>query len=99
MSRRTTRAIFLERRSYRLRRTEDAAGLLPLVGLALFLVPLLWTLAPDAPPRTAEGVIWLFAVWGALIIGAVVIALRLSRLSGGEEASGENTDTGPRDDV
>jgi hypothetical protein len=63
---------FLEKRSYRRRRKTDGLRLLPVLGLWLFMVPLLW---PGASARlTGLGVpmstalIYIFAVWFALIV-------------------------------
>ncbi|WP_338016070.1 hypothetical protein [Meridianimarinicoccus roseus] len=75
--------LFLARQSYRRRRVIDAARLLPVFGTVLFLVPILWDLAgpqavdPAAPPRLAERGLYLFAVWGALVLGAAILARRL----------------------
>lgn len=62
---------FLEKRSYRRRRRTDGLRLLPVLGLWLFMVPLLW---PGASARlTGLGVpmssalVYIFAVWLALI--------------------------------
>ncbi|MBD3678643.1 MAG: hypothetical protein HUJ27_09600 [Rhodobacteraceae bacterium] len=53
----------------------DASRILPVVGVVLFLLPLLWTGA-----RTASGAIYLFLVWGALILVAALLARPLDRL-------------------
>lgn len=62
--------VFLERRSYRRRRLMDASKLLPVLGAALLLVPLLWLVGGEAaaPVPTSQVVIYIFAVW-ALLIG------------------------------
>lgn len=59
--------VFLERQSYRMRRLMDAVRLLPFVGLALWMVPLMWPV-PDVeatnggiPMSTALR--YLFGVW------------------------------------
>ena len=65
--------IFLERQSYRRRRLGDAAKLIPILGILLFLLPILW--AGDA--RTSGGLVYLFAIWGALIVAMAVISRRL----------------------
>ncbi len=75
MSRPRPTRMFLERRTYRRRRLMDAARLLPIVGVLLFLVPLLW--APDRgdrarPPARA---IYVFAVWFGLIVGGGAVDL------------------------
>lgn len=77
--RQTIEPLFLERRSYRRRRLADAARLLPLLGAALFLSPVLWFAEGGAGPGTAAGGIYLFAVWTALILGAAVMSRGLTR--------------------
>ena len=70
-------ALFVERRTYRLRRLMDAARILPVLGLALFLLPLLW--APEGAARRLLEVdaIYLFAIWFVLIGAACLMASRL----------------------
>jgi formate hydrogenlyase subunit 3/multisubunit Na+/H+ antiporter MnhD subunit len=64
--RRPKRPLFLARAPYRRRRLRDAARLLPVLGLFLLLLPLLWT--PDARLSLDSGdVIYFFGVWLALI--------------------------------
>ncbi|MEX0367654.1 MAG: hypothetical protein AB3N22_16405 [Ruegeria sp.] len=65
--------LFLERRSYRRRRVMDAMRLLPVLGVLLWLVPVLWPNAadgPDAPgPVSMSGaVVYVFVVWAGLIL-------------------------------
>jgi len=58
--------LFLARAPYRRRRLRDAARLLPLLGVFLFLLPMLW--ASDARMTMSAGdVIYFFAVWLGLI--------------------------------
>jgi hypothetical protein len=73
---------FLARESYRMRRLMDAARLLPIFGLMLFLLPILRH-SPDAeaPPTGAEAV-YLFAIWAILIGLALVLSLVLRRALG-----------------
>lgn len=66
--------LFLARQSYRRRRLEDAARLLPILGVFLFLLPLL---ATDA--GTAGQGIYLFAAWFGLIVATAMIARGLNR--------------------
>ena len=78
------RALFLARAPYRRRRLRDAARVLPVLGLFLLMLPLLW--APDA--RMALGaadVIYFFSVWVILIVLAAAFAPGLSGGSGGNE--------------
>lgn len=61
--------IFLARKGYRLRRAMDAARLLPVLGVFLFFLPLLW-----AGGTTRQGTIYLFVIWGLLIALAAFLA-------------------------
>ena len=65
--------VFLERRTYRLRRLGDAARLLPVIGLVLLFVPILW--GPEATTHT--GLIYLFSVWAVLILAVFLLSRRL----------------------
>lgn len=62
--------LFLERGTYRRRRMMDAVRLLPLLGLALWLVPLLWPLPEDsvAPLPMSVALRYVFGVWAGLIL-------------------------------
>ena len=71
--------LFLAKESYRRRRLGDAARLLPLLGLALLLLPALWS-------TTAGAMIYIFAVWAVLI---VLVALLSRRLLATEPEEGE----------
>jgi len=82
--RRPKRALFLARAPYRRRRLRDAARLLPVLGLFLLLLPLLW--APDARMAlTAGDVIYFFAVWLVLIALAAAFAPGLRGGGSGDE--------------
>jgi len=78
MSNRNPSAV-LERRTYRLRRLMDAARLLPLLGLLLFLLPLIWANNDSNPAATSRGVMYVFSVWAGLIVAAVLLARKLPR--------------------
>jgi len=72
------RTPFVERRTYRRRRLMDIARLAPLIGALLFLVPLLWPqqdpgAGPEAPAASSlsSAMIYIFAVWGGLILFSV----------------------------
>ncbi len=64
--------LFLARQSYRRRRLMDAARLMPVAGVLFFSVPLLWT-----NPLTSVGWIYLFTVWGLLILLSLFLSRRL----------------------
>ncbi len=72
--------LFLERGSYRQRRWMDAIRLLAVLGLVLWMIPLLW---PSGDP-TSEGVPmsralhYVFGVW-LLLIGACYGLTRRAR--------------------
>lgn len=84
--------VFLERQSYRRRRAVDAARVLPLIGLLLWLVPLLWAEEGDAAVRSSSAIIYLFGVWGLLVLGAVRLSSRLAAQGrDGAETGGEGT--------
>lgn len=70
--------LFVAPRIYRSRRLRDAARILPVAGLALMLLPMLWTPAGEAARSTARDGIYLFVLWGALILAARLLAPRLS---------------------
>ena len=74
--------VFLKRRSYRHRRMRDLARLLPVVGVFLFLVPILW--APGQTPRadTAPDGLFVFGVWAGLIVVAALLAPALTSDAG-----------------
>ncbi|MGC1506203.1 MAG: hypothetical protein WA782_18945 [Sulfitobacter sp.] len=64
--------LFLERQSYRLRRLMDAMRLLPLLGVALWMVPLMWPLPDEANGRDgvamSTALQYLFGVWLILVV-------------------------------
>jgi hypothetical protein len=68
--------VFLERATYRQRRLVDAARLLPLLGVFLWAMPLLWGTGGTA---TSAAILYIFAAWLGLVIGAAALALGLGR--------------------
>ena len=87
--------LFLARRSYRRRRMMDAARLLPLAGVVLILLPMLWHPAATPVPDTGRGMIYLFAVWLGLILAAAALARGLApALDAEEEAEGSTPEIG-----
>ena len=70
--------IFLERRGYRRRRLRDAMRLLPVLGLALWMVPLMWQTPADGPDgvRMSEALSYVFGVWALLVVLALVFWAR-----------------------
>lgn len=67
--------LFLERQSYRRRRVKDLARLVPVLGLFIFLLPLLG--GPDGISRTAANLVYFFLAWFILIVMAWAISRQL----------------------
>lgn len=82
------RPVYLARESYRRRRTMDAARLLPVLGVFLFLLPRLWTTGGPTGGATASEGLYVFGVWAGLILAAVVLARRLAPGPEGEDTPG-----------
>ena len=82
--RRPKAPLFLKRGSYRKRRLRDGARMLPVLGLFLFMLPILWGPGTTAQADTASDGIYIFAVWFGLVLVAAVMAPGL-----GEEAAEE----------
>lgn len=74
--RKPARPLFLERRSYRQRRLMDAARLLPVLGIVLWAIPLLWA-EGDGGMRTSAAILYIFGVWLVLAGLAGIIARNL----------------------
>ena len=92
--RRPVEPVFLARQSYRRRRLGDAARLFPIVGLVMFLLPLLW--AGEA--RTSGGLIYVFAVWAGLIFVISRVSRRLIESEPGREDEEPRPAVPPRED-
>lgn len=85
---------FLARSSYRRRRIIDAARILPVLGLFIFLIPVLWHPADTPEPDTARGGLYLFAGWFGIIVAAFLLARVLMRA---EPPPAEDADRGAED--
>ena len=79
--------VFLERQTYRRRRLIDWISILPLLGLALWSVPLLWS--DEGTISTASAMIFIFGVWLALVVIAAVSARALRGIDELEEDAEE----------
>lgn len=64
--------VFLERQSYRRRRLIDLIKILPLIGLMLWLVPLLWPTEGAEQVSSANATIYIFAIWFVLIVAKAI---------------------------
>lgn len=69
--------LFLHRSTYRRRRLLDGARVLPVLGLILILLPILWT--RNSGDGIAGEAIYFFALWAGLIITAALLARPLRR--------------------
>ncbi len=85
--------IFLERRSYRQRRLRDAAHMLPLLGLALWALPLLFA-ADGVPAQTSRALLYIFGVWVGLVAAAAALARALDPVPGQDDPVADPDDTG-----
>lgn len=87
--------LFLARRAYRRRRMMDGARLLPLLGAVLVMIPALWQPEQTAAPDTARGAVYIFGVWAALILAALMMSRGLSAAMTEEDEDAGGT--GPSD--
>ena len=72
----SAKSVFLARSGYRQRRLRDALRMLPVVGVVLWLFPLLWR-SPDSESPLGQVLIYVFGVWLLLIVAAGVMARAL----------------------
>lgn len=79
--------VFLGRSGYRTRRLRDAAIMLPLLGMLLWNLPLVWKVGPETP-RTSAVLLLIFGVWMMLIMLAFALA-RPTKLTDEESDEGE----------
>lgn len=68
--------LFLERQTYRRRRLEDGARFLPVLGIMLVMVPLLWAEGAGGVSMSSA-ILYLFLLWAALVAVAMVLSLYL----------------------
>ena len=81
--------LFLARRSYRRRRMMDACRMLPVLGAALWMVPILWQPAVTPERDTAPGIVYLFGIWALLVLVSGILSRGLTRaLEDGEGEGG-----------
>lgn len=85
--------LFLERQSYRRRRLIDASRVIPVFGLCLFLVPLIWPNVTTGDTNLAARGIYVFVVWLALVLATAIVSYRLRRRTQGAGWSVTSDDT------
>ena len=86
-------SIFLQRASYRRRRLADAARLLPIFGLCIVFVPLLWS--SDTPVSLSGALIYIFSAWVTLILVVAVFGALARRVEGDAPLGDLDEDTRP----
>ena len=72
------KSVFVAKRTYQGRRLADAARLMPVLGIGLFSLPIMWkgaTLADGS--RTVGVMLYLFLAWVFLAGATAVISKRL----------------------
>ncbi len=82
--------LFLARAVYRRRRLRDAARLLPLMGVFLLVLPLLWS--HGAADGAGQDWTYIFGIWAVLIALAAALApgLAASDRDGAQDVAGED---------
>ncbi len=80
-----------ERGLYRRRRLMDMARLLPLLGVVLILLPLLWQPAEQGERATVPLGWFLFSVWLGLIGAAFLLTRALGHEAGGQPDTADGT--------
>lgn len=88
-------ALFLERRSYRRRRLVDAVRFVPILGVVLFVMPVLWA----GEGKTSAGLIYLFTAWAVLILAMAVLARAITRGGPAEPDMAHDVGNGPADET
>lgn len=78
------RPVFLAPAGYRRKRLRDGARLLPAFGLAMLLVPLLWTPSAEGGVGNAGALLYLFGAWTLLVLAAAALARPLARDGDGD---------------
>lgn len=75
------RRLFLERRTYRQNRLQDAARLLPVLGLVLVFAPVFirGDAAEAGAPLLSSWLVYYFAVWVGLIVLTAFVSRALTR--------------------
>ena len=95
---RAARTVFLERRSYRRRRSLDAVRLIAILAGLLWLLPIAWpneTSETVAPMPMTAALFYVFGVWIAVILLAAGLAVALRNDATPEQGEGAGEATEP----
>lgn len=74
------RRLFLERRTYRLNRLQDAARLLPILGLVLIFTPIFIRGTGVEAGSVSATLVYYFVIWLGLIVLAAIVSRAVARL-------------------
>lgn len=81
-----SKAIFVGRQTYRRRRLMDAARFLPVVGVLLWCVPLLWgNSGDDQAVHVSSATTYIFVVWTVLIVFGLWMSFPLKAVDTAED--------------
>lgn len=84
-------SLFVERETYRRRRMLDGARLLPILGVALLLLPVLWRSPEGQGLPTTYLMGYIFGIWLLLTLGAAALSGYLATTpDDDEDASGSD---------
>lgn len=93
------RRLFLERRTYRLNRLQDAARLLPVLGLVLIFGPIFIRGTGAEAVDLSGTLVYYFVIWSGLIALTAFVSGALSRMQGPDDAAADtHGDSGPSED-
>jgi hypothetical protein len=83
------RRLFLERRTYRLNRLQDAARLLPILGVVLIFAPIFIGGAGEETggeaPSVSATLVYYFVIWFGLIGLTAFVSRAVTRLGAAKE--------------
>lgn len=79
----------------------DAVRILPVLGTVLWMVPLLWPVGPlgGGGMATSQALLYLFAVWAALTLGAFALWRFARPEDQGQSPQAPDTSDRPADDA
>lgn len=78
-------SLFVERETYRKRRMIDAARVLPIVGVALLLLPVLWRSPEGLGLPTTYLMGYIFGIWLILTVGAAGLSSYIASMPEADE--------------
>ena len=64
----------------------DAARMAPLLALALWCIPLVWPQSGEGHVSSATAIIYIFAIWFALVVAKALSARALKNATSADEA-------------